>query len=716
MPIWSAEIKELETLYISLKGKLPGLEKELERLIKAEDENMILLYSRRCLEVIITDLCESELNRPRKTEPLKGIIDKLNREEKVPSHIITSMQSLNSMSTYGAHPKEFDPEQLKPVLSNLNIVIKWYLKYKTQKTEVTVKEKEEKHEPERPGEAREPIPVVKSKNKPIIIISGILLIGVIIILALDVFNLFHKDKFKDIRNPEGRISIAVMPFQNMTNDTLWNIWQEGIQNELITNLSNSTELSVHQYQTMLNILQSTGHTNYASITPSIASDLSRKLQANTFIQGSIKSAGEKIRVNAHLIDAYTEEIYRTFQIDGNSEDDIFHMIDSLSGLVRNYLEIKVLGQDADYEIRTWATTDSPEAYRYYIQGMNLFFESDYSSAIALFNKALETDTNFFAARMYLTISFFNLGKFEEARLSTQKAYEQIENATYTEQLLLKSLKSLIDKDQQAFIKYTKLVLDNDPQARIVWYQQGLNYYRIYQYEKAIQCLEKALEIDKQWGGGWKWVYLYTVTGEAYHELGDHQKEKEIYELGLSILPDHPKIIYLQAVCALSQGETTEANDYIEKYRLIRETESREEYWINYSIGEIYLEAEQFDKATDIFRDLIAKDPQNTAGKWALGFILIEKDININEGMELIDQALKSTPDNVDYISIMYNKLEPNVVQFLYAKGLGHYKEGKIEEAHQLLKEAWEKRPLYDHDHYLLLQEVEQALTRRERDE
>jgi hypothetical protein len=88
-----------------------------------------MLYSRRCLEVIITDLCETELKRPRKTEPLKGIIDKLNSEEKVPSHI-ASMHSLTTMANYGAHPKDFDPEQVNPVLNNLAIIIKWYLKFK----------------------------------------------------------------------------------------------------------------------------------------------------------------------------------------------------------------------------------------------------------------------------------------------------------------------------------------------------------------------------------------------------------------------------------------------------------------------------------------------------------------------------------------------------------------------------------------------------------
>jgi hypothetical protein len=56
------------------------------------------------------------LKRPRKTEPLKGIVDKLNKEGKVPANIITSMHGLNELSTYGARPKDFDPEQIKPVI------------------------------------------------------------------------------------------------------------------------------------------------------------------------------------------------------------------------------------------------------------------------------------------------------------------------------------------------------------------------------------------------------------------------------------------------------------------------------------------------------------------------------------------------------------------------------------------------------------------------
>ena len=107
-----------------LWNHFPELEKEVGQLIRTEDENVAMLFSRRCLEIIATDLCECELKRPRKTEPLKGIIDKLNKEEKVASYIVTSMHGLNSLSTYGAHPKDFDPEQVKPALSNLAIILK----------------------------------------------------------------------------------------------------------------------------------------------------------------------------------------------------------------------------------------------------------------------------------------------------------------------------------------------------------------------------------------------------------------------------------------------------------------------------------------------------------------------------------------------------------------------------------------------------------------
>jgi hypothetical protein len=211
MTLWVTEIKELESLYSSIKGRFPELEKELEQLIETKDDNVVMLYSRRCLEIIVTDLCECELKRPRKTEPLKGIIDKLHREEKVPSHIITSMDHLNSLSTYGTHPKDFDPEQVRPILLNLATIIKWYVKYKDTHIISQAKPEEAKYESKETVDIREGIR--KPKKKLILLLSGLLVVMVIVV-ALFIFNIIGGGK----QTKEIEKSIAVLPFKSLSDD------------------------------------------------------------------------------------------------------------------------------------------------------------------------------------------------------------------------------------------------------------------------------------------------------------------------------------------------------------------------------------------------------------------------------------------------------------------------------------------------------------------
>jgi TolB-like protein len=395
MAIWTPEIKELEKLCESLKGQLPDLEKELGKLIKADDENMILLYSRRCLEVIITNLCESDLKRPRKTEPLQGIIDKLHREEKVPSHIIASMHGLNELSTYGAHPKDFDPKQVRTTLINLDTIIEWYFKYKgidikgEEEVQFKGESLEEVKKEARIEEQEKPARSPKQKLLSVVSITAILVIAAILAYP----KIFKTNTLDKLRSSGERISVAVMPFQNMTNDTTWNVWQDGIQNELITSLTNSEELKVRQTESINNLIQSKGLTNYASITPSVASIISQKLNATLFIYGSIKQVGTTIRVNAQLIDTKSEEAIKSFQLDGTSEN-ILHIIDSLSVMVNNYLVISKLEKEESPDFQHSISTNFPEAFKYFTYGNDAFFtKRDYPTAMEMYSQALAIDTN-----------------------------------------------------------------------------------------------------------------------------------------------------------------------------------------------------------------------------------------------------------------------------------------------------------------------------------
>jgi len=550
----------------------------------------------------------------------------------------------------------------------------------------------------------EPINLSKEKEaaaKPVkrkLRVSDVVIaVLVVIVVILAYPKIFNKDKFATLRDKDGRISIAVMPFQNMTGDTIWDIWQDGIQNELITNLSNSKELSIRQYQTMYDILQGSEQTYSASITSTVASDISRKLEANTFILGSIKESGDIVRINAQLINSETEEIYKTYQIDGKTEDDIFMITDSLSKLIRNYLEIKVIDQDAMFHVKTHSETHSAEAYRYYIQGQKMFISSNNDEAIELYFKALDRDSFFVSASVRLIVAYMNNGQPEQARLIQKRTARYIDQATLYEQLLYHCFKADLDKDIQGCIEYSKRLTEEYPYTIAPFYILGLKYNRIHQYEKAYDEFKKYFELMRQMDSeAKKWIYGYTQAGLCYHELGQHKKEQEVYEIGLSVLPDHPEIIFRQAICALSQGNTIEANKLIGKHRSIRE-EQGESISALTSAGKIYEKADYLDKAENSFRHAFEIYPENAEVMNHLALFLIKHDIDVNEGMELIARALEILPDNWN---------------FLYTHGLGLYKQGKLTEAKEVLDRSWEIRHYYNHDHYLLIQEIEQALASR----
>jgi tetratricopeptide (TPR) repeat protein len=721
MTIWSAEIKELEKLYDSFKGQYPDLEKELERLIQTDDENIVLIYSRRCLEVIISDLCECELKRPRKTEPLKGIIDKLNQEEKIPSYIIASMHSLNSLSTFGAHPKEYDPEQVKPVLNNLSTILKWYLKYKSEKAEPVRKEKVEEHPDYRPAgidrslkgtdgkpaginerlaDIKEAVHAPKSGKKPYIIVSGILIIAIILYIVFDQFNLFRKDKFENIRDPEGKISIAVMPFENLTGDTTLNWFQRGISSLIINGLGNSSELAVLDDQTMFEVMESMNQVYTAGISPSVAKEVAKKVKAETYLSGSFQGREGTYWILVNLVNTENGKIIWTNKVEGNLKSSGYLILaDSLCNEIKNYLEIKALEDIADYEFRE-VYPNSAEAYRYFIEGMNLVLNQNYESGIQSLKKALEIDSSFTFASFYLAYAYCYSNQAEQAALWTKKTYNSKDRVPPKYQPWLELWNAcFFGKNMQNISRYCDLLAESGINTRLFWSDLGTTYVDfLHQYEKAIVAFEKVIEINMERGNSWEFDIYYARYGLALHKVGNHEKEKEIYDIGLSLIPNSIEISYRQIICALSQGDTINANEYIAKGKTIRKESGYSESLLECVFGQIYEEANILEKAEVHYRKAYELKPQNTVDRilWLARF-LIDKDINMDEGMEIVQKGLEINPDN------------PNL---LVVKGLGYYKQGKYEESLENYRRANEKIEGFNYEVNQFIKEVEQALANK----
>ncbi|MCK4345277.1 MAG: hypothetical protein KAX05_08320 [Bacteroidales bacterium] len=406
MKVWSAEIKELQNLHESLKGQVPDLEKELDRLVKAEDDIVILLCSRRCLEVIITDLCERELKRPRKTEPLKGVIDKLNKEEKIPSHIITSMQNLNSLSTYGAHPKEFSPRQVRTVLIELLTITEWYIKYRNIELDGTAEEKEEKHdifieekyESKIPGDLKEHIPARKPKKKLIMMLSGFFLGVVIVVVALVVFNVISGRKQSEVDTNLEK-SIAVLPFKNFSADPDQQFMCLGLTDEIINHL-----YKIESFDKVVSLTSVLLYKDHEKQITKIAEEL----KVSYILEGTYKKIGDQVRVTAQLIEPKNDKHIWQNEYDQPYKEIITIQAD-IALQIANHVKAFLTVSETQ-NIQSIPTTNQ-EAYELSQQINYLFYTQGFSALtqiLDLLYKAIELDPNY--ADTYAWAGAFTLWK------------------------------------------------------------------------------------------------------------------------------------------------------------------------------------------------------------------------------------------------------------------------------------------------------------------
>jgi Flp pilus assembly protein TadD len=185
-----------------------------------------------------------------------------------------------------------------------------------------------------------------------------------------------------------------------------------------------------------------------------------------------------------------------------------------------------------------------------------------------------------------------------------------------------------------------------------------------------------------------WSYNYTTLGIAYHKTGQFRKEQRLYKKAEKDFPDDI-IIRRQAILALARGKTKQADEYLAKFESIGRNLGASEASIQSELGYIYSEAGKLDKAEEYYRNALVLEPQSPVRMNNLAYLLIEKELNLDEGMELIEKALELRPDNS---------------YFLHTKGLGLYKQGKYQEALEILQQSWDlrmERARYSHEDFFI---------------
>ncbi|HYB76501.1 MAG TPA: adenylate/guanylate cyclase domain-containing protein, partial [Nitrososphaerales archaeon] len=197
-----------------------------------------------------------------------------------------------------------------------------------------------------------------------------------------------------------RRRLAVLPFISISPDPNDEYFADGLTEELITRVSLVKGLEV---------IARTSAMNYKRKEKNV-SQIGKELKVGTVLEGSVRKAGNRIRVSAQLIDASTEGHLWAENYDRDL-DDVFEVQSSVAENVAGVLKVKLLQVKGE----GLASTPNLEAYTLYLKAMQLYHEgteSNYRDAIALFEKALAMDPAFVRAYAGLAHAWRGLASFE----------------------------------------------------------------------------------------------------------------------------------------------------------------------------------------------------------------------------------------------------------------------------------------------------------------
>jgi adenylate cyclase len=287
-----------------------------------------------------------------------------------------------------------------------------------------------------------------------------------------------------------RRSICVLPFVNMSGDPEQEYFSDGISEDIITDLSKVSALSVVARNTAF---------GFKGKSPNIK-DVARELGVTHVLEGSVRKAGGRVRITAQLIDGGAGDHLWAERYDRDL-DDIFALQDEISEAIVAALKLKLLPEEKKaIESRG---TDNVEAYNLYLMARSYWLGGGTSDpriqeAIErLCHRAVEIDPDYALAWAFMAWAQFNLcrvhgraGDYGDAALQRALAI----NPSLAEARALKARRLSDAGQHEEAAAEAGIALRLDPESYEVNYHVGTVYYEWRRLQDGIPYFEKAVAL------------------------------------------------------------------------------------------------------------------------------------------------------------------------------------------------------------------------------
>jgi adenylate cyclase len=307
-----------------------------------------------------------------------------------------------------------------------------------------------------------------------------------------------------------KLSVCVLPFANMSDDPAQEYFSDGITEDIITDLSKVSALSVISRNSAFMF-------KAKSIdVPKVA----RELNVSHVLEGSVRKAGGRVRITAQLIDGANNDHIWAERYDRDLTD-IFALQDEISEAIVRALKLKLLPQEK--QAIEQRGTNNPEAYNLYLMARQYMITGNRGDTrredaiLRLCRRATELDPNY--ARAWSLIAYaqsslrFNRGKAGDDGLAAAERALSLD-PTLAEPHAIKARNAFDHGRHDEAFGEIEVALRLDPESDVVNIAAADLNLRSNRLEDAIRYYEKASALtEADYGSPGMLVSCYTAIGD-----------------------------------------------------------------------------------------------------------------------------------------------------------------------------------------------------------
>ena len=414
-------------------------------------------------------------------------------------------------------------------------------------------------------------------------------------------------------------SIAVLPFDSLSEDKSNAYFAEGVQDEILTRLAKVADLKVI----------SRTSTQHFKSEPDNLPQIAKQLGVAHVLEGSVQRANDQIRVNVQLINALTYAHLWADTFD-RKLTDIFAVESEIAKTIADTLQAKLSGSEKTALSKK--PTENPEAHELYLKGRHFwnlrteanikkaleYFQQaiekdpsyalaytgladcyaiipnyadrppkeDYARALAAAHRAIELDDSLAEAHTALANALGADLQFAAAEAEFKRAFALDPNYASAHQWYGECLQSLGRFDES--IAELQRARDLDPLSLIINTILASVYYTAGRNEEALQQLQRAFDLDSDFG------VAYWVRGQIFETKGEPDKAIEDYKKSESATPLDQTQAVIACVYARS-GRAADARKILDELM----TESQHSYVSSYALAQIQATLGNKDEAVQL---------------------------------------------------------------------------------------------------------------------